>query len=104
MNAITPASVASPAPIVSTIGASSDVAGTDTLNPERADTLAPNLCWSCRASDDEQRLRAVRIAGAVLHREPLRVVQVSQGSGANWGEHVGRKQGLRFVRKGGRNP
>ena len=40
------------------------------------------------AGDDEQRLRAVRIADAMLHREPLRVVQVSQGSGANRGEHV----------------
>ena len=51
------------------------------------------------AGDDEQRLRAVRIAGAMLHREPLRVVQVGQRRGANRGEHVGRKQGLRFVRK-----
>ena len=53
------------------------------------------------AGDDEQRLRAVRIADAMLHREPLRVVEVGQGRGANRGEHGGRKQGLRFVRKGG---
>ena len=31
------------------------------------------------AGDDEQRLRSVRIADAMLHREPLRVVQVGQG-------------------------
>ncbi len=30
------------------------------------------------AGDDEQRLRAIRIADAMLHREPLRVVEVGQ--------------------------
>ena len=53
-----------------------------------------------RAGDDEQRLRAVRIADAMLHREPLRVVEVGQGRGANRGEHAGRKQGLRGGGKG----
>ena len=54
------------------------------------------------AGDDEQRLRAVRLADAMLDREPLRVVEVGQGRGANRGEHVGRKQGLRGGGKGGR--
>ena len=40
------------------------------------------------AGDDEQRRRAVRLAGAMLDREPLGVVQVARG-GARIGVSMG---------------
>jgi len=55
-----------------------------------------------RAGDDQQRRRPGGIADAVLDRDALGVVEVVEGLRTNQGGgHGGRKQGLRFVRKGG---
>ena len=73
MNAITLASVASPAPIVSMIGAASDVAGRATLKPERVNTFGAEFSarekhdFNAALEEDVRQLHHPRAHRATLH-------------------------------------